>query len=72
MKGETNMKYNGLTKEEHIELLKECGMCTKKWTIAKMKQYDERRREILESKTKNKKKINKIKNIFNIKKARNK
>lgn len=64
------MDYNGLTKEEHIELLKECGMCTKKWTVAKMKQYDEKRREILEKKYKSKKKISKIKNIFNIKKER--
>lgn len=66
------MDYNGLTKEEHIELLKECGMCTKKWTVAKMKQYDEKRREILEKKHKSKKKISKIKNIFNIKKERGK
>ena len=64
------MDYNGLTKEEHIELLKECGMCTKKWTVAKMKQYDEKRREILEKKYKSKKKIRKIKNVFNIKKIR--
>lgn len=29
------MNTYGLTKEEYISLLKECGMCTKKWTIAK-------------------------------------
>ena len=35
------MNYYGLTKEEYIGLLKECGMCTKKWTYAKQKQFDE-------------------------------
>ena len=30
----------GLTKEEYKELLKECGMCTKKWTISKLKDFD--------------------------------
>lgn len=39
-----NDNYYGLTKEEYIGLLKECGMCTKKWTYAKQKQFDERRK----------------------------
>ena len=44
--------YDGLTKEEYIGLLKECGMCTKKWTYAKRKQYDEKKKELLQSKNK--------------------
>lgn len=47
-----NENYYGLTKEEYIGLLKECGMCTKKWTLSKMKQFDERRKEILKAKNK--------------------
>lgn len=46
------MNYCGLTKEEYISLLKECGMCTKKWTLAKRKQFDERRKEIIKSRKK--------------------
>ena len=49
------MNYMGLTKEEYIELLKECGMCTKKWTYAKRKQFNEKRLEILHSKNSKKK-----------------
>ena len=45
--------YRGLTKKEHTELLKECGMCTKKWTLAKIKQFEERRLEILHKRNKN-------------------
>lgn len=60
------MNYYGLTKEEYIGLLKECGMCTKKWTYAKQKQFDERRKEILKKKNK---KHGFIKSIF---KRRNK
>ena len=43
-----------LTKDEYIGLLKECGMCTKKWTYAKIKMFNEKRLEII-------KKIEKIK-----------
>ena len=48
------MYMYGLTKEEYIGLLKECGMCTKKWTYAKIKMFNEKRLEII-------KKIEKIK-----------
>lgn len=44
----------GLTKDEYIDLLKECSMCTKKWTYAKIKMFNEKRLEII-------KKIEKIK-----------
>ena len=57
--------YYGLTKEEYIGLLKECGMCTKKWTYAKQKQFDERRKEILRAKNE---KPGFIKRIFSRKK----
>lgn len=50
------MNTYGLTKEEYINLLKECGMCTKKWTYAKWKQFNERRLQILHSKNSKKKK----------------
>jgi len=50
------MNYYGLTKDEYIELLKECGMCTKKWSLSKVKQFHKRRLEIINSR-KNKKKI---------------
>ena len=36
------MYTNGLTKDEYIGLLKECGMCTKKWTYAKIKMFNEK------------------------------
>lgn len=49
------MNYYGLTKEEYIELLKECGMCTKKWTLSKLKQFNQRRLEIIHSRKKQKK-----------------
>ena len=48
------MYVYGLTKDEYIGLLKECGMCTKKWTYAKIKMFNEKRLEII-------KKIEKIK-----------
>lgn len=41
------MNYYGLTKKEYIKLLKECGMCTKKWTNAKLKLFHERRLQII-------------------------
>ena len=44
-----------LTKKEYIELLKECGMCTKKWTLAKRKKFYERLQEIKEARKLNKK-----------------
>lgn len=53
------MNYYGLTKEEYINLLKECGMCTKKWTYSKWKQFNEKRLQILHSK-------NKKKNVFGL------
>lgn len=49
------MNTYGLTKEEYISLLKECGMCTKKWTIAKWKMFNEKRLELLHNKKKRRK-----------------
>lgn len=46
------MNYYGLTKEEYIELLKECGMCTKKWTYSKLKHFHKRRIEIIKNRSK--------------------
>lgn len=46
------MNYYGLTKKEYIELLKECGMCTKKHTSSKMKQFNKKRLEIIKSRKK--------------------
>lgn len=43
------MNYNGLTRKEYFELLKECGMCTKKWTKAKKKRFKERSLQIIKS-----------------------
>ena len=48
------MNTYGLTKEECISLLKECGMCTKKWTIAKWKMFNEKRLRLLRNKKKKK------------------
>lgn len=50
------MNYSGLSKKEYIELLKECGMCTKKWTLSKVKQFHKRRLEIIKSRNNKKKK----------------
>ena len=50
------MNIFGLTKEEYISLLKECGMCTKKWTRSKLKQFNKLRLEIINSKNKKKRK----------------
>ena len=41
------MGYFCLTKEEYIELIKELGMTTKKWTYSKMKEFHKRRKEII-------------------------
>lgn len=49
------MNYSGLSKKEYIELLKECGMCTKKWTLSKVKQFHKRRLEIIKSRNNKKK-----------------
>ena len=49
------MNYYGLTKDEYIELLKECGMCTKKWTLSEMKDFNKKRLEIIHSRKKKKK-----------------
>lgn len=48
------MNTYGLAKEEYINLLKECGMCTKKRTLSKWKKFNERRLEIIHSKQKKK------------------
>ncbi len=45
----------GLTKEEYISLLKECGMCTKKWTISKLKEFNKKRIDLINKKYKKKK-----------------
>lgn len=49
------MNYYGLTKEEYIRLLKECGMCTKKWTLSKLKQFNKLRLEVIKSRKKKRK-----------------
>ena len=61
------MNYRGLTKEEYINLLKECNMCTKKWTYARWKHFEERRLEILREKN-NVGILPKLKRIFRKKK----
>lgn len=50
------MLYSGLTKKEYIGLLKECGMCTKKWTRARLVQFHKKKKEIIDMKTIEKKK----------------
>ena len=45
----------GLTKEEYISLLKECGMCTKKWTLSKLKEFHKKRVKLINKKFKKKK-----------------
>jgi len=47
-----------LTKEEHIGLLKECGMCTKKWTLSKRKEYAKKKSELLKKKNEKKSLLN--------------
>lgn len=44
------LKKGGLTEQEYLNLLKECGMCTKKWTLAKKIKFEEKRQELLEKK----------------------
>ena len=44
------LKKGGLTENEYLGLLKECGMCTKKWTLAKKIKFEEKRQELLEKK----------------------
>lgn len=55
------MNTYGLTKKEYIDLLKECGMCTKKWTLSKIKMFEEKRKKLLLDR-------NKKKSIFSKKK----
>lgn len=54
------MNTYGLTKDEYIGLLKECGMCTKKWTYAKIKMFHEKRLEIIKNRKNNKKGLGKL------------
>ncbi len=54
------MNTYGLTKDEYIGLLKECGMCTKKWTYAKMKMFHEKRLEIIKNRKNKKKGLGKL------------
>ena len=54
------MYMYGLTKDEYIGLLKECGMCTKKWTYAKIKTFNEKRLEIIKNRKNKKKGISKL------------
>ncbi len=54
------MNTYGLTKNEYINLLKECGMCTKKWTYAKIKMFHEKRLEIIKNRKNKKKGMNKL------------
>ena len=44
------LKKGGLTEQEYLNLLKECGMCTKKWTLAKKIKFEEKRQELLKKK----------------------
>lgn len=37
----------GLTRIEYINLLKECNMCTKKWTKCRLKLFKKRAIEII-------------------------
>ena len=53
------MNTFGLTKEEYISLLKECGMCTKKWTRSKLKHFHERRLDIIAARKKKNRLFNK-------------
>lgn len=46
------MNFYGLTKEEFINLIKENGMCTKKWTKSKMKDFFRGRDLIIEKRRK--------------------
>lgn len=54
------MNTYGLTKNEYINLLKECGMCTKKWTYAKIKMFHEKRLEIIKNRKNKKKGMSKL------------
>lgn len=52
------LKKGGLTEQEYLNLLKECGMCTKKWTLSKKVKFEEKRKELLEKKYCKKSKFN--------------
>ena len=54
------MYMYGLTKDEYIGLLKECNMCTKKWTHDKIKMFNEKRLEIIKNRKNKKKGISKL------------
>lgn len=43
----------GLTTDEYINLIKECNMATKKWTLSRIKMFHKRRLEILATRDKN-------------------
>lgn len=43
-----------MSEKEYKELLKSCGMCTKKWTIAKRKQLKKVINEYMEQRPKKK------------------
>lgn len=49
-----NSIASGLTRKEYIDILKECGMCTKKWTIAKLKAFHQRKEEVIAKRKKKK------------------
>ena len=55
MEVKNNMNTYGLTKKEYIALLKECGMCTKKWTLSKWKEFNKKRLDVIHSRKKKKK-----------------
>ena len=44
--------------KEYIELLKQCGMCTKKWTSSRRKQLKKLIHEYMEEKSENRRKKN--------------
>lgn len=42
----------GLTNDEYINLIKECSMTTKKWTLSKLKEFHTKRLEIIHKRNK--------------------
>ncbi len=51
-----NSIASGLTRKEYIDILKECGMCTKKWTIAKLNAFKQRKYEVIAKRKRKEKK----------------
>lgn len=45
-----------MSKEEYLRLLKECGLCTKKWTIGRIKYFKKQIKEYMNEKSKKKNK----------------